>query len=349
LLARIGESDFALVLGINDGMEAGRRINGIFDEPYTLDMLSLQMNPRTGISIFPTHGDNATELLRHATVANTQARTQGRPFAIYNPLEDRTSPENLALLGNLRRGIENGELRLHYQPILDLRSREIISVEALVRWQHPVLGLLPPVRFLDQAERSNLISPLTRWVINTACKQRKAWLDMGIETAVAVNLSVKNIQDPAISIYIQDTCDQLSVSPERLYFEITESSIMADSREAGRVLNKIHALGCKIAIDDFGTGHSSLAYLKKLPVDIIKIDRTFIASITRNIQDRTIVRAVLDIGEHLGQMVIAEGVETAESMTILQEMNCPYVQGYYFDRPLDGEGITHRLKSSRLE
>ncbi len=348
LLARIGESSFAVTLPADDPSDAGRRLGNIFDESFALELFSLQMNPRIGIALFPSHGHSAADLLQHAIVASAQARARSMPFALYTATDDHSSPENLALLGELRRGIDNGELLLHYQPILDLRTKEIASVEALVRWRHPVHGLLPPARFLDAAERSNLIWPLTRWVISTACKQRKAWLDIGIDIVIAINLSVKNIQDPAISVYIRDICDQLSISPDHLHFEITESSIMTNSGEAGRVLTKIHDMGSKIAIDDFGTGHSSLAYLKKLPVDIIKVDRVFIANLTHDIQDRAIVRAVMDIAERLGHTVVAEGVETAESMALLQEMNCPYAQGFYFDKPLDAESITRKLVSRRI-
>jgi diguanylate cyclase len=342
-IGRIDENSFGMTLPEH---HAGHVIGNIFDAPFVLEQFSLQMNQRIGLASFPSHGSNATELLQHAIVASTQARTQGKLYSLYDAAEDHSSPENLALLGELRHGIDNGELRLHYQPILDLRTKKVSSVEALIRWQHPIHGMLPPIRFLDPAERSNLIGPLTRWVIGAACKQRKAWLNAGIDIPIAVNLSVKNIQNPGISSFIQEICDELSVLPAKLCFEITESGIMTDPKEASHVLGKIRDMGSKIAVDDFGTGHSSLAYLKNLPVDIIKVDRTFIANMTEDARDFAIVRAVLDLADHFGHIVVAEGVETAESLTLLQEMNCPYAQGYFFDKPMEAEAITRKLSGN---
>jgi predicted signal transduction protein with EAL and GGDEF domain len=339
-IARIDENSFGITLPEN---HTGQMISEIFDKPFLLEQFSLQMYTRIGLASFPGQGSNVTELLQHAIIASTQARSLGKVMARYDATVDHSSPENLALLGELRHGIDNGELLLNYQPIMNLQSNKISSVEALVRWQHPVHGRLPPARFLKSAERSNLIEPLTRWVITAACTQRKTWFDIGVDIPIAVNLSIKDVQNMSILTFIRGICDELSLSPEHLHFEITESNIMTDPIVASRVLQQLHDMGAKIAIDDFGTGHSSLAYLKKLPIDIIKVDRTFINNMTRDEREFTIVRAVLDIATQFGQMVVAEGVENAKTLELLQEMECPCAQGNFFDKPMDAEAITRKL------
>lgn len=347
--ARIDEYSFAALVRADqphDEEAIAGKILAAFAEPYDLDPFSLHLDVNVGMAIHGLHANGANELLRNAAVAASQARDRRQPYALYSANDDHSSPDNLLLLGQLRDAIREGQLRLHYQPIIDLRTNRRTSVEALVRWQHPTQGLMLPAEFLMLAESSNLISPLTAWVVDAAFRQWRAWRDAGVDSNVSINLSMRNIQDKTFVPYVARQVRELDVEPEHFVFEVTESGIMTDPATASEVLTQLHGLGFKIAIDDFGTGYSSLAYLQQLPVDDIKVDRSFVVRLTESARDRAIVNAVLDFALGLGKNLVAEGVENAPTLDALRTMGCQYAQGYHISRPLERVAATRWLTTA---
>jgi EAL domain-containing protein (putative c-di-GMP-specific phosphodiesterase class I) len=240
----------------------------------------------------------------------------------------------LALLGELRRAIAENELTLHYQPVIELATGVVHAVEALVRWEHPTHGLMPPAEFIELAEVSGLIQPLTRWVLEHAVDQIVAWRELDIRLRVAVNLSVRNLYDIELAPWLNTLLLDRGVDAGLLTLEITESELMDDPLYAMEVLGKLKALGVATSIDDFGTGYSSLAYLKNLPIDELKIDRSFVGSMVDDDSDLTIVRSTIDLSHNLGLDVVAEGVENAETLDRLADLGCDRAQGYHLSRPL---------------
>jgi diguanylate cyclase len=263
---------------------------------------------------------------------------------VYTRERDDYSPDRLTLLTELRRAIDRGELVLHYQPKAHLRTGEIQGVEALVRWEHPVRGMIPPDEFIPPAQKTGVIAPLTLFVLDEALRQCRTWALQGLELCVAVNLSTRNLLD----IHLPDTVDELltrwEVPPRLLELEITESTILADPVRAMQILSRLDEMGVRIAIDDFGTGYSSLAYLKRLPVDEIKIDKSFILGMDESENDAVIVRSTIDLGRNLGLRVVAEGVETAKAWSRLAQLGCDIAQGYYLSRPVAADQLTEWLQ-----
>jgi EAL domain-containing protein (putative c-di-GMP-specific phosphodiesterase class I) len=273
------------------------------------------------------------------------AKEEKTGYAVYAPEKDTYSPERLILLTDLRHAIEENELYLAYQPKIDIQSRAVNGVEALVRWQHPRLGLVPPDQFIGLAERTGLIKPLTLWVLNEALRQCHLWRQEGIALSVAVNLSARNLE-PTLPEQISALLRSYDLPSEALQIEITEGSIMRDPVHAREILNHLSELGIKIAIDDFGTGYSSLAYLSKLPVDQIKIDRSFVMNLTADENAAVIVRSTIDLGHQLELEVIAEGVENEEIINRLRALGCDCAQGYYISRPLKAPELTTWLANA---
>ena len=286
----------------------------------------LHLDASIGMAIYGLHAATGGGLLRNAMVAGSQARERHQPYALYSISDDISSPDNLSLVGQLRDAIRNNQLVLHYQPIMDLRSNRATSVEALVRWDHPELGLLVPDRFLGLAESSNLIVPLTAWVVDAAFSQWRQWHDAGLDIDMCINLSVRNIQDAGFVAHISRRAEELGITPGNFVLEVTESSIMTDYNAANEALTRLHDIGFRIAIDDFGTGHSSLSYLQQLPVDDIKVDRNFVTDICENQQDLAIVNAVLGFANGMGKRLVAEGVESGEALGTLRNMGCHLAQ-----------------------
>ena len=345
--ARINDQSLALLYTSTQGLpheEMGKTLTALFEEPFSLDPILIHIDVAIGIAAFPEHGEDAHQLLRNATIAANLARSKHRDYALYSSKDDRTSPENAALLGELRDAIRQDKLVLHYQPIIEIAGNGVTGVEALVRWNHPTRGLLPPGMFLEAAEHSNLIIPLTRWVANAASQQWKKWHGAGLNIYISINLSIRNIQNPGFISDLDTLLEDADINPRKMIFEITESGIMTDSEVALEVLKYIHSRGCGIAIDDFGAGQSSFAYLKVLPVDIIKIDRMFISNIVTDVHDAAIVTAILDFAKRMNKKVIAEGVETSGTLDVLRKLGCGFAQGYYISKPLDPEPMTQWLK-----
>jgi diguanylate cyclase len=337
-VARLGGDEFAVLLpkvaSVQDATAVADKLSAAIEAPFQVDGLTLDVDASIGVAAYPDHGAGADELLQRADVAMYAAKAAHLSYVVYDPGLDRHSPRRLGLLGQLRRAIATGELVVHYQPKADVRSGRIIGVEALVRWQHPEYGLLGPGEFVPLAETTGLIRPLTSYVLEAALRQCRGWLDAGRDLSVAVNLSTRCLLDLALPDQVIGLLKDTAVAPERLVLEITESSIMTDPARALEILNRLHALGVQLAIDDFGTGYSSMAYLKSLPVQELKVDRSFVQHLHDNQSDAVIVRSTVDLGHNLGLRVVAEGVEDKATLGELASLGCDSVQGYYLAKPM---------------
>jgi diguanylate cyclase (GGDEF)-like protein len=337
-LARLGGDEFAvLVAGAPDRaavVELAGRLQDALRRPFALRGVAVELEASIGVALYPEHGNTAGALLQRADVAMYDAKRGRRGVATYAPERDPYSADRLGLLAELRRAIVRDELVLHYQPKVSLDTGELTGVEALVRWQHPSRGLLGPDEFVPLAERTGAVADLTRWVVDRALAQQRAWRDEGVDLPVAVNLAAANIVDVTLPAAVAELLKRHGVAGERLECEISEHTVMADPVRATDVLGGLRALGVRLSLDDFGTGHSSLAYLKRLPLDEVKIDRSFVAGMAEDENDAVIVRSTIDLARNLGLQVVAEGVETAEIMRELAELRCDVAQGYYISRPL---------------
>ena len=339
-VARLGGDEFAIILPAIDAPSASLTagtIHSALRQPLVLEGHRININASMGIALYPEHGEDTATLLRHADIAMYTAKRAGVEHQIYAPDQDLTSPARLELMADLRHAIDHDQLLLHYQPKVNMATSAVEQVEALVRWLHPEHGLIAPTEFIPLAEETGLIEPLTLWVLRSALDQCAAWQQAGLQLRVAVNLSTRNLHDPHLADTIAWMVRSEDVEPSRLIVEITESALMQDPDGARAVLQKLHEMGVGIAIDDFGTGYSSLAYLKQLPVDEIKIDRSFVQGMTHN--GLVIVRSVIDLGRNLGLEVTAEGVETQDTWNALARMGCSMAQGYYLSRPLPFEEV----------
>lgn len=349
VVARLGGDEFAVVLplaGSEDAARVADKILKALEPPFVIEGLPVMVEASIGLALYPDHGANAESLMQRADVAMYTAKPTGSGYIIYDAKIDQYSPRRLALMAELRQAIEGDRLFLHYQPKIDLKTRRIIGVEALVRWQHPQHGLISPDQFIAPAEKTGLIKPLTLWVFNEAKRQHLAWHEAGMELPVSVNLSARCLLDPKLP----DQCAHLlqagSLLQGCLELEVTESTVMADPAGAIEVLTRLRAMKIYFSIDDFGAGYSSLAYLKKLPVDSIKIDKSFVIGMIRDEGNAAIVRATIDLGHHLGLKVVAEGVEDKETLDCLIALGCDAAQGHYISRPLPVPELTRWLNES---
>ena len=342
-LARMGGDEFAVLLdGLPDRAAVGdlaARLQEALRRPFALRGVAVELEASIGAALYPEHGTTAGELLQRADVAMYDAKRGRHGIATYSPERDPYSADRLGLLAELRRAIEHDELVLHYQPKISLCSGELTGVEALVRWQHPVRGLLGPDEFVPFAERTGAVADLTRWVVDRALAQCR-----DLDLPVAVNLAAANIVDVTLPDAIGAALERHGVAADRLVCEISEHTVMADPVRASDVLAGLRALGVGLSLDDFGTGHSSLAYLKRLPLDEVKIDRSFVAGMTEDENDAVIVRSTIDLARNLGLRVVAEGVESAETMDALAELRCDVAQGYFISRPLDFQALSVSLR-----
>jgi predicted signal transduction protein with EAL and GGDEF domain len=336
-IARLGGDEFVVLLRSADADSAcavAERLVTALERPFELDGFAVAIGGSIGIALHPEHGGDADSLLREADIAMYAAKDARSGYAIYAPDTDLHSRERLGLLADLRQAIERGELVVHYQPQVDVRSGALTAVEALVRWPHPTRGLLPPDEFIPLAEQTRLIQPLSRWILAAAVRQCAAWRATGLDVPVSVNLSVYDLRDHDLPAIVKDVLATNGVPAERLRIEITESSLMANPPRAREILSQLRAQGVQIAIDDFGIGYSSLAYLKSLKVDELKIDRSFVREMAADEGSRAIVHAVIELATVMGLRVVAEGVEDAAILEALATMGCDVAQGYYFARPL---------------
>ncbi len=299
-----------------------------------MDDLPLNVDVSIGLASFPKDGDDADRLLQRADVAMYFAKTANAGFASYDASTDCHAPSRLSLIGQLRGAIDRRELVLYYQPQVAVSGGEIVGVEALVRWQHPELGLVPPDEFIPLAQETGLIKPLTRYVLEEALSQCRTWMDEGRPMRVAVNLAMRNLIDAGFPDEVAELLERFGVPVNLLEFEITENAIVSDPWRTQAVLERLGEMGVRLSIDDFGTGYSSLGYLKRLPIDEIKIDRSFVASMASSPDDAVIVRSTIDLGRNLGLQVVAEGVETADVLHRLAGLGCDLAQGFYLSKPV---------------
>jgi EAL domain-containing protein (putative c-di-GMP-specific phosphodiesterase class I) len=341
-----------LLENVGDGGEAVRvagRIAAALSDAFRLGVLEAFVTASIGIAINSPNHDDGTALLRDADVAMYRAKHGGRSrYEIFDPSMNVAAMERLALETDLHHAIGPGacaEFRVFYQPLVELSTGRVAGLEALVRWEHPRRGLLAPGAFVALAEETGLIVPLGRWVLCEACRQARTWQELAgnHRLLINVNLSARQFQDPDLASSVAHILAETGLEPGCLELEITESVLMGDAESSRRALAELQALGVRLAIDDFGTGYSSLAYLKRLPVDTLKIDRTFVAGLARDPADVAIVSAVVTLARALGLAVTAEGVETVAEMIQLQDLGCDWGQGYYFARPLPAEAATALL------
>jgi diguanylate cyclase (GGDEF)-like protein len=349
LLARIGGDEFAvLVHGSQAQAEAvAERLLAALDHPLEADSITLHICASIGIACFPQHGRTAPELMRHADVALYCAKKSDAAFATYAEEDDEYSIDRLALAAQLRRGIERGELVVHYQPKVPLQGGTALAFEALVRWNHPQLGCIGPDGFIPLAEQTGIIRPLTERVLEASLEQCQRWRDAGLEVTVSVNVSTRSLLDHDLPAIIGALLARLGLHAAALQLEITESRIVADLPRARAALDELRAMGVMIAIDDFGTGYSSLSQLQQLPVDEIKIDRSFVTRMETDRQDAVLVHSIIDLGRNLGLRVTAEGVETQNVKDVLAELGCDFAQGFHVGRPAVAHECTRYLGPGR--
>jgi diguanylate cyclase (GGDEF)-like protein len=340
VVARLGGDEFAVLLATVRGAaaahEVATRLLEVFREPFTLDSLPVELEASIGVAVSPEHGTNAASLLQRADIAMYVAKRAHTGAEVFAVEHDGSSRSRLTMLGELRRAIENDELVLYYQPQLELRTGRIRGFEALLRWNHPVRGVIAPAEFLPLAEHTGLMRPLARRVLELAARQSRDWRAIGVELSIAVNLSASNLHDVELPGFVADLLAAEGLPPDAFNFEITESTIMHDSVRATEVVRQLRGLGGRISIDDFGTGYSSFAYLQQLSVDEIKVDMSFVRGMLDNPDDATIVRSTIGLGHNLRLEVVAEGVETSEALVMLREMGCDLAQGYWLSRPMPG-------------
>ena len=339
-VARLGGDEFVMLLpGLSGAGDAALVASHLIDEvakPYEIDNLELRVTPSVGISLFPDHGDMPDVLIGKASAAMYQAKAQGRrSYLFFSGQTDASSSQRLLLENDLHRAIERGEFVLHYQPRYDLASGMLCACEALLRWQHPTRGAISPSEFVPLAEESGLVVPIGEWVLREACQQLQRWHAKGLDVCpISVNISARQFRSLELLSMIRSVLDETGVDPRLLEVEITETTLMHNTEETLSILGQLHALGIKISVDDFGTGYSSLAYLKRFPVDLLKIDRSFVHDLVVDADDAIIVSAIIGLARSLQLRVVAEGVETPEQVDFLKRRGCDEVQGFLFSKPL---------------
>jgi diguanylate cyclase (GGDEF)-like protein len=351
VLARIGGDEFAVLVqgGEAEAERVAERLLAALDHPLEVDSVALHICASIGIACFPKHGRSAPELMRRADVALYCAKRSDAGFATYAEEDDEYSIDRLALAAQLRRGIDRGELVVHYQPKVPLHGDATPGVEALVRWNHPQLGCIGPDGFIPLAEQTGIIKPLTERVLEASLEQCRRWRRAGLEVTVSVNVSTRSLLDHDLPAVIGALLTRLSLHPSALQLEITESRIVADLPRARASLEDLRAMGVMIAIDDFGTGYSSLSQLQQLPVDEIKIDRSFVTGMETDRQDAVLVHSIIDLGRNLGLRVTAEGVETENVRQVLASLGCDYAQGFHIGRPVVAGECTRYLSPPATE
>ena len=338
--ARFGGDEFAVILpgtNVPGAAIAARKLLNAIEHPFVIEGLELDVRASIGIALANGQGTTANDMLRQADVAMFLAKDANSGYAIYTPEFDRHSPQRLALVSDLRQAIDRGQLSLQYQPKVDLRTGRVIGTEALVRWHHPAHGMILPNRFIGLAEQIGFINPLTFFVLEQALAQCRRWRLSGLDVTVAVNLSAGSLQDVNLVDQLTDVMQRCEADASWLELEITESVVMSDPTRAMQILTHLHRMGLRLTIDDFGIGHSSLSYLKRLPVRGMKIDQSFVTEMARH--DDVIVRSTIDLAHNLGLQVVAEGVETREIWSRLISLGCDAAQGNYVSGPLEPQNV----------
>jgi len=348
-IARLGGDEFSILLPNASEADAAMvvsRVSSCLEEPIVVQDLPLRVDASIGFAAFPRDGGDADLLIQHADVAMYAAKAANGGFAMYERFADPHTPDRLALIGELRGALEREELVLYYQPQMTLSTGGVMAVEALIRWQHPQRGLIPPDEFIPFVQETGLIKPLTHYVLDRALRQCRTWMDQGRPMKVAVNLAMRNLLDADLPVDVADLLKLNGVSTNLLVLEITESAVICDPLRTEAVLARLARMGVRLSVDDFGTGYSSLTYLTRLPIHEIKIDRSFVTNMNSSADKEVVVRSTIDLARNLGKQVVAEGVETAEVLQRLEELGCHLVQGYYVSRPLPAEELDAWLAES---
>ncbi|HEX5146274.1 MAG TPA: EAL domain-containing protein [Conexibacter sp.] len=345
-VARLGGDEFGVlapsVASADDALVLAQRLRDALERPHRVAGVEVDVDAAVGIALFPRDGRDVATLMRRADIAMYVSKETHAP-ALYAPEHDSYSSQRLALIAQLRRAIAQREITVYYQPQADVRSGRVRSVEALVRWEHPEHGLLPPDRFIPLAEHTGLIRALTSHVLDIALAQCASWRERGIDLGVAVNITGRDLLDLRLPDEVDELLRRWQVAPERLELEITENTVLTDPIRARQVLVRLSELGVRLAIDDFGSGNSSLGYLKRLPVDVLKIDKSFVLNMDESDDDAVIVRSTIDLGHNLGLRVVAEGVETLGTLGQLEQLGCDVAQGYWLSRPVPPEEVERLL------
>ena len=348
-VARFGSDEFAILLTqiprAQDAANAARAIKQSLDQAFIFEDQEIFVRSSIGISLYPQDGRDTGGLLKTAGVALDRAKAQGgNNYQFYTAGGTTRALKQLVLESNLRPGLERSEFFIHYQPQVAIHDFHLVGMEALVRWQHPQLGVLYPCEFITLAEESGMIISLGEWVMRTACAQNKVWQDAGLTPMrLSVNFSARQFQQPTFITDVAQILKDTNLDPRWLELELTESSIMKDPEQAIEKLHELKLMGIKVAIDDFGTGYSSLNYLKRFPIDTLKIDKSFVADVCKDPHDTAIVRAIINLGHALDVTVIAEGVETKEQLQYLSALECDAVQGFLFSKALSAKAFEELL------
>lgn len=349
VVARLGGDEFAVLLtwvsSVEDVTTIAERIRREIQEPVVLDGLTIDFGASVGASVFPLDAQDADELLQHADIAMYVAKRGNAGVSIYNPGKDENDPASLSVLSELRRGIDRNELVLHYQPKVDSVTLRPIGVEALVRWQHPTRGLLPPVAFLPIIEATEFIEQLTDTVLHLAVEQIRDWLAQGTQLSVAVNITARSLLSASFPEHVAELLEEYGVPPHLLTLELTESALITAPAIASDALRQLRRYGVQSAIDDFGTGYSSMALLRDMPINELKIDRSFVTTMRTDERNHAIVKAMVDLGHNLNLEVVAEGVEDQETLDTLAGLGCGLIQGYFISKPLPISGMNTWLNS----
>ena len=353
LFARLGGDEFAVVLAATTEVEAAQvaadRLRASLEEPFVLDGIPVQIDASIGVALFPKHAETAVELLKHADIAMYQAKRDRSAISLYREERDEHSRDRLVLLGELRAGIPRGELELHFQPQVDIATGRLSGLEALVRWQHPTHGRLMPAAFLPSVEQTSLMRPFTERVIAGVPDRAAAWSAGPLDVPIAVNVAAANLLDVDFPATVAGLLRDAGIAPDRLCIEVTENAVMADTERTMGVLARLRDLGVRLSIDDFGTGHSSLARLKHLPVDELKIDKDFVFHMDEDDRDAAIVEAAVTLAQRLSLAVVAEGVETTAAWDRLRDLGCHHAQGFLVSRPLPPDDLAVWVAGGGLE
>ena len=353
-VARVGGDEFTIVFPNVTSLQAlSAAAEVILDElarPFPSDGQELFVSASVGISLYPDDASSVDELIKHADAAMSSAKHLGRNnFQFYTAGMNQEVQDRMLIEAGLRTAIQRNELSLVFQPKIDLATRRIFGAEALLRWKHPKLGMIPPSRFVPVAEEAGLVGQIGEWVLYTACRQIREWQDAGYSLQVAVNVSARQFQEYDVAELVMDIMRDTGALAKNLEIELTESAVMNDAESSIVSLERLAALGVQIAIDDFGTGYSSLSYLKRLPLDLLKIDQSFVRDISSDPNDAAIVRAIITLARSLGIKVIAEGVENEAQLAFLNAYGCQYAQGYLFGRPLTAPQLVKLVTTGELE
>lgn len=343
ILGHLNTQEFVLVVpdaSPNDAAVYVHELQSKLRSGLSVDGANLSLQVRAGVALYPLHGVNASELLRCAGIARGQASHHLGAYGIYEPGQEQESLQRIRIVGDFPRALQDRELWVSYQPKIDCQSLELSGAEALVRWDHPELGELPPDMFIEAIEQAGGISQLTRWVLEEAASQMAAWQTQGLRIPMSVNVSTHDLIDDYLPDYLDGLCQRFSLDARNLTLEVTESTIMLDVDHSLEIISAIRRLGCRVAIDDFGTGHSALAQLKRLPVDELKIDKSFVLNIEDQ-RDEAVVRTAIELAHKFGLHAVAEGVEDDATLVRLQQLGCETVQGFYISRPLRGDDFAN--------